>query len=159
MALPTPPLPSTRTLATPIRLLPNQVLTAPLQKTINQVFRQSVEEGEFDFLEDRWVKIHISDADLAFYLSFNGDQLVMGSACPCAVEFRGDLQAFRTLALRREDPDTLFFQRRLMIEGDTELGLGLKNLLDSIDIEQLPRTVQTLMKLGNKFQDLTERRK
>jgi predicted lipid carrier protein YhbT len=27
----------------------------------------------------------------------------------------------------------LFFQRRLVIEGDTELGLALKNLLDSLD--------------------------
>jgi predicted lipid carrier protein YhbT len=27
----------------------------------------------------------------------------------------------------------LFFQRRLVIEGDTELGLRLKNLLDSVE--------------------------
>jgi predicted lipid carrier protein YhbT len=35
--------------------------------------------------------------------------------------------------LREEDPDTLFFARRLTIEGDTELGLVAKNLLDGID--------------------------
>ncbi len=32
-----------------------------------------------------------------------------------------------------EDPDTLFFNRRLLVEGDTELGLLSKNLLESID--------------------------
>jgi hypothetical protein len=37
----------------------------------------------------------------------------------------------RALALRREDPDTLFFTRRLVLEGDTELGLALKNALDA----------------------------
>jgi predicted lipid carrier protein YhbT len=32
------------------------------------------------------------------------------------------------IAARKQDPDTLFFQRRLVIEGDTELGLYVKNL-------------------------------
>lgn len=37
------------------------------------------------------------------------------------------------LALREEDPDTLFFARRLLLEGDTSLGLLVKNTLDQID--------------------------
>jgi O2-independent ubiquinone biosynthesis accessory factor UbiT len=45
------------------------------------------------------------------------------------------------IAARKEDPDTLFFQRRLKIEGDTELGLEVKNLIDGIDIEQLPHSI------------------
>lgn len=47
------------------------------------------------------------------------------------------LRDFIALGLREEDPDTLFFARRLAIEGDTELGLTVKNLLDSIDWEGL----------------------
>lgn len=43
------------------------------------------------------------------------------------------LRDYIALALREEDPDTLFFSRRLVIEGDTELGLTVKNLLDGID--------------------------
>ena len=43
------------------------------------------------------------------------------------------LSDFIALARREEDPDTLFFARRLAVEGDTELGLVLKNLLDGID--------------------------
>jgi O2-independent ubiquinone biosynthesis accessory factor UbiT len=38
------------------------------------------------------------------------------------------------LATRRADPDTLFFERRLLIEGDTETGLWLKNMLDAIEL-------------------------
>ena len=72
----------------------------------------------------------------------------MVSQRPCDVVFCGNSMAFKTLALRREDPDTLFFQRRLMIEGDTELGLGLKNLLDSIDTEQLPGLFQNVNETG-----------
>lgn len=37
------------------------------------------------------------------------------------------------LARRVEDPDTLFFARRLIMEGDTELGLVVKNALDAVE--------------------------
>lgn len=50
---------------------------------------------------------------------------------------------FLLLLARREDPDTLFFSRRLVSEGDTELGLIVKNLLDALDLDlvlgRLPR--------------------
>ena len=44
---------------------------------------------------------------------------------------------FLLLLGRREDPDTLFFSRRLVSEGDTELGLIVKNMLDAIDPESV----------------------
>ena len=40
---------------------------------------------------------------------------------------------FLALASREEDADTLFFSRRLLMEGDTELGLLLKNTLDAVE--------------------------
>jgi predicted lipid carrier protein YhbT len=46
---------------------------------------------------------------------------------------------FLLLLSRREDPDTLFFSRRLVSEGDTELGLTVKNLLDALDPEAVLR--------------------
>ncbi len=48
------------------------------------------------------------------------------------VTIRANLRDYLALALRREDADTLFFTRRLVIEGDTELGLAIKNALDAI---------------------------
>jgi len=41
---------------------------------------------------------------------------------------------FIALLMREEDPDTLFFDRRLLMEGDTDLGLLVKNPLDGIDL-------------------------
>ena len=38
-----------------------------------------------------------------------------------------------------KDPDTLFFSRRLLMEGETDLGLLVKNTLDAIDWEALGR--------------------
>jgi predicted lipid carrier protein YhbT len=47
--------------------------------------------------------------------------------------FRANLSAFLQLAARQEDPDTLFFNRALVVEGDTELGLVVKNMLDAVE--------------------------
>jgi predicted lipid carrier protein YhbT len=52
--------------------------------------------------------------------------------------FGANLSAFLQLALRQEDPDTLFFNRELSIEGDTELGLIVKNMLDAVEWPSLP---------------------
>ena len=51
--------------------------------------------------------------------------------------FRANLSAFLQLVARQEDPDTLFFNRELSIEGDTELGLIVKNMLDAVEWEKL----------------------
>lgn len=45
------------------------------------------------------------------------------------------------LTLRLEDPDTLFFNRRLLIEGDTDLGLRVKNMLDGVELEAAARAM------------------
>ncbi|TCV83260.1 ubiquinone anaerobic biosynthesis accessory factor UbiT [Sulfurirhabdus autotrophica] len=47
---------------------------------------------------------------------------------------------FLMMGLRKEDPDTLFFNRRLTMEGDTELGLYVKNTLDALDLPPLDAT-------------------
>lgn len=53
--------------------------------------------------------------------------------------FRANLSAFLQVAARQEDPDTLFFNRELSIEGDTELGLIVKNMLDAVELPALPK--------------------
>jgi predicted lipid carrier protein YhbT len=53
------------------------------------------------------------------------------------VTFRAGLRDYLAIALREEDPDTLFFRRQLVIEGDTALGLEIKNALDALSLESL----------------------
>ena len=48
--------------------------------------------------------------------------------------FSATLSVFLRLLAREEDPDTLFFNRELAIEGDTELGLLVKNMLDTVEL-------------------------
>jgi len=53
------------------------------------------------------------------------------------ITFTATLSVFLRLLAREEDPDTLFFNRELSIEGDTELGLIIKNMLDAVELPKL----------------------
>ncbi len=53
------------------------------------------------------------------------------------LQFTARLAAFLQMVSRQEDPDTLFFNRSLSIEGDTELGLRVKNMLDALEWPRL----------------------
>ena len=55
------------------------------------------------------------------------------SAAPPDLRLAANGIDFMRMMMREEDPDTLFFNRKLQIEGDTELGLITKNLLDSVE--------------------------
>jgi predicted lipid carrier protein YhbT len=69
----------------------------------------------------------------------------------------GTLHAFLLLAARYEDTDTLFFQRRLQMEGDTELGLEVKNFLDGLDVDShwLPQRVCSMAQKALPFYERT----
>ena len=141
-----PPAPDLKIIGLPFKLIPDYLTNKPLTLIINQLFKAPIEEGDFDFLEERCVKIHIDDIGLELFIYFSDEQLQACGPRHYNVEFKGTTRSFFLLASRQEDPDTLFFQRKLMIEGDTELGLGVKNLLDSLDLEQLlPEHLQKLI--------------
>lgn len=86
-------------------------------------------------LQGKRLRIRVNDAQLSFNFQWSN-----GRFAACANDGKPDLmigasaQDFLRLAQRREDPDTLFFSRRLVMEGDTELGLLVKNTLDAIDL-------------------------
>jgi len=100
--------------------------------------RQALADGELDFLEGRWLKIEVSDLSLTWLMSVQESKLVIAERGEADVSFSGNANDLILIAARKEDPDTLFFQRRLRIEGDTELGLYVKNLMDSIDLDTMP---------------------
>ena len=91
-------------------------------------------DADFSFLEGRTVRIVIEDLGARATLRYvNGHFRPAPANGEADVSFRASTENYLKLLRRTEDPDTLFFQRKLRIEGDTELGLHLKNLLDSIE--------------------------
>jgi predicted lipid carrier protein YhbT len=79
------------------------------------------------------VSIAVRDAGLRLTFTIERDGIVACGDMRPDVTISATASDFLAVALRREDPDTLFFSRRLTIEGDTEVGLLLKNTLDSLD--------------------------
>jgi predicted lipid carrier protein YhbT len=141
-----------------LRLLPFSAQKALLLPALTSVFQEAIEDGDFEFLQDKWLKISIIDLELDWWLSFDQDKLVMASMSELEssdiiedVSFSATGDDLILIAGRKQDPDTLFFQRRLKIEGDTELGLEVKNLIDAIDIDQLPSSVHSLVAFGATF--------
>lgn len=125
--------------ARPWRLVPHPVQRAPLTLVLRQLFGASVAEGALDFLDQRCLAVEITDAAWRWPVTLRGGMLeVLERDHPADVTIRGQSWDFLRMAAGLEDPDTLFFQRRLVIEGDTELGLGVKNFLDGLDEAQLP---------------------
>lgn len=89
-------------------------------------------------LEGRRFRIHVRDARVSFDFTWSGKRFA-----PLRRQAETDLTIsasgpdFLRMAMRQEDPDTLFFSRRLGMEGDTELGLVVKNTLDALELPVL----------------------
>ncbi|MEJ2765505.1 SCP2 domain-containing protein [Photobacterium sp. MCCC 1A19761] len=136
----------------PARLTPFAVQKKVMLEGLALVFREALEDGDFAFLEGRWLKVAVRDLGLCWYISYRDEQLVVADQIAQEdVSFSGDCNDLVLIAARKEDPDTLFFQRRLRIEGDTELGLEVKNLMDSIDLTSLPAPIQFLLQQSATF--------
>ena len=130
-------------LALPSTLVPFCIQQKLLSELLSHLFKEAIEDGDLEFLEDKWLKVEVSDLKLNWFLSFSNEKLVISESCEQVdVTFSGNVNELILIAGRKEDPDTLFFQRRLTIQGDTELGLEVKNLLDNIDFDNLPDIIQ-----------------
>lgn len=97
-----------------------------LQRVANRLFAQPLEEGAFDLLEGRWLRLEVRDLGVGWCVTRVPGGLRLVERPRASVTIRGDWRDFLLLASRHEDPDTLFFRRRLVIEGDTELGLAVR---------------------------------
>ena len=142
-----------------LRFVPFSAQKSLLIPALHSVFSEAITDGDFEFLQDKWLKISIIDLQLNWWLSFDQDQLIMASSKDNITEdvsFSANGDDLVLIAGRKQDPDTLFFQRRLKIEGDTELGLEVKNLIDAIDIEQLPSSFHDLVDFGANFLQNTQ---
>ena len=93
-----------------------------------------------DLLEGRSFLIEVLDTGGKASFTYRAGLFrpLFGEPVAPDLAFRANLSAFLQIAALQEDPDTLFFNRELSIEGDTELGLVVKNMLDAIELPQFP---------------------
>jgi predicted lipid carrier protein YhbT len=132
-------------MSVPVKVTPFALKRQVLEQVLSWQFRQALAEGELDFLKGRWLSIDVRDIGLRWFTSVENDRLIVSDSADADVSFSADASDLLMIAARKQDPDTLFFQRRLVIEGDTELGLYVKNLMDAIELEQMPKALRIML--------------
>lgn len=111
--------------------LPHYPASAAFATLLTVEFAEQLGAAALPELENKKISLIIKDMGVSLCFESGADGFI---ACNGAADLTITATArdFLALALRREDPDTLFFSRRLLMEGDTELGLLLKNTLDAL---------------------------
>jgi len=120
-----------------VSLIPRSLLDPALSHIVSKAFKSSLAAGDLAFLEGRSLAITISDIDLRWIFGLRNGQITTVTT-PAESEVCGTATDLLLLASRQADADTLFFQRRLTVTGDTELGLLARNTLDRIEWDTLP---------------------
>jgi len=136
-----------------VSLLPTFPPSFAFAKVLNLALGRIIPKEHLEPLHGKQIAIHVKDLGLSLHFTIHADKFspTHSSKLP-DLAISATAQDFFLLATRKEDPDTLFFSRRLIVEGDTELGLVAKNTLDAIDLPKLnpallsPRSVMAHMK-------------
>ncbi len=119
-----------------LKLLPDAFHTDIMTRIVNYLMRGQDVAERLDYLEGKRICLSISDTGNNFHVRISGQRLIRCSPyAPWDVRIAGKLENFWRLANRSEDPDTLFFNRDLELEGDTDVALYIKNLLDSVEFD------------------------
>jgi predicted lipid carrier protein YhbT len=106
---------------------------------LNVALHDVLNGPELDPARNKLVKVEIPDLGLVLsYRVHNTGVAASGNDMP-DVTITADSDAMWALVTGREDADMLFFSRRLVMSGDTELGLFIRNTLDAIDRNKVLR--------------------
>ncbi len=118
--------------------LPTLPHSIALSVALNLALGRILPRESLEPLAGKRVRIRATDAGLAAQVRYDGRRFWPESAAGAAdVVLSAAAHDYWLLATRREDADTLFFARRLVMEGDTDLGLIVKNTLDAVDWPQM----------------------
>jgi len=129
--------------------MPKSINAQLTQKILNSIFSEQISDGDFDFLEGRLLQIEIIDACLFISLSYRGNsvicQHIQNKVCHADATLSINSLDAINLIQQNVDPDTLFFQRKLKIKGDTELAHHVKNTIDTLNPEGIPAFLINLL--------------
>lgn len=121
-----------------ISMLPRYPHSLIFTRVINLALGDKLRDEVWQPLHGKRICIRVRDAGVAFHFTLGtGGLIARRAVAQSDLAISASAQDFFLLALRKEDPDTLFFSRRLVMEGDTELGLLVKNTLDAMELPPL----------------------
>jgi predicted lipid carrier protein YhbT/chorismate mutase len=126
------------------RRVPQRLQCRLLEHAVATALAAPIAGGTLDFMQGRRIGIEVSDLGLRWTLELRDGRLRVVDG-PAEASVRGSATDLMRLAARLEDADTLFFQRRLVLTGDTELGLTARNVLDRLPWESVPLALRIVL--------------
>jgi predicted lipid carrier protein YhbT len=120
-----------------------------LATALNAFLRRKLPAEVFERLAGEEVAIEVTRPALRASFRVRGRHFapVRPTGSPY-LRFRASAADFMRIAAREEDADTLFFNRRLVVEGDTEAALLVKNALDCIEAPRARRLLKRVLRLA-----------
>jgi predicted lipid carrier protein YhbT len=116
-----------------IERLPSEPPSLVLAAVLNRVLLPQLDESIRTALAGQTVELCVTDFGLRLRLALEARGFALAPpGRPVRLRIAAPAAAYWRLAAGEEDADTLFFERVLVMEGDTEYGLLLKNTLDAL---------------------------
>jgi predicted lipid carrier protein YhbT len=116
-----------------VERLPTRPPSFLLAQVLNRVLLPRLPSDARQALTGHCVELLVSDFGVRLRLQLTAQGFTpSGERGEAALRIVAPSTSYVRLLRAEEDPDRLFFERALVMEGDTELGLVLKNTLDAI---------------------------
>ncbi len=116
-----------------VRRLPTQPPSFVAARVLDRLLWPRLDDGARAALAGRTVEVEMIELGVRVRLQLGPHGFVVApSAQPVALTVRATANALWRLVRGEDDADRLFFERALVMEGDTEYGVALKNVLDAI---------------------------
>lgn len=113
--------------------LPQQPPALALALALDRVLLPRLPKDARANLSGRTVLVEVTDLGLALPLRLSPRGFaVAATGDKPALRIAASATSYWRLLAGKDDADRLFFERLLVMEGDTEMGLVLKNTLDAI---------------------------
>jgi O2-independent ubiquinone biosynthesis accessory factor UbiT len=115
-----------------VRRLPVQPPSFVAARLLDRLLWPRLDAAQRQGLAGRTVEVELQEPGVRVRLRLGAGGFEVAPPGPPALVIRAQTAALWRLARGLDDADRLFFDRALVMQGDTELGLMLKNTLDAI---------------------------
>ena len=112
---------------------------------LNISLRRDLPPDVYALLTGRRVEIALLDWGMRFRFSMSAGRFKpLPRSAIIDLSIKATARDFGLLASGKEDADTLYFDRRVVVEGDTELALLIKNTLDALPAPKMRKFIHGL---------------
>jgi O2-independent ubiquinone biosynthesis accessory factor UbiT len=115
-----------------VRRLPMQPPSFVAARLLDRLLWPRLDATQRQLLAGRTVEVDLLEPGVRLRLRLGAGGFEVAPPGTPALVIRARSMALLRLARGEDDADRLFFERALVMEGDTEFGLMIKNTLDAI---------------------------